>query len=102
MNMEKSLNYQIISIKGTRLGQLMLVIKASKSRTFWIVFELSQGLEKDIESVPRYSLKELHIKTPDKDSRKTTHLIKKIWNSKLKGTHQIKICNALHFIIQLL
>lgn len=73
MNMEKDLNYQkIISLKGTRLGQFMLVIKTSKSREFWILFELSQGLERDIESVPRYSLKELHIKTPDKDSRKIT------------------------------
>lgn len=71
MNMEKDLNYQkIISLKGTRLGQFMLVIKTSKSREFWILFELSQGLERDIESVSRYSLKELHIKTPDKDSRK--------------------------------
>lgn len=76
MNVEKDLNYQkIVSLKGTRLGQFMLVIKTSKSREFWILFELSQGLERDIESVPRYSLQDVHIKTPDKDSRKKITLI---------------------------
>lgn len=42
--------------------------------------ELFQGIEKEIESGPRNILKDVHIKTPDKDSIKITimHLINKI------------------------
>lgn len=57
-----------------------------------MLLELFQGIEKEIESGPRYILKEIHIKTPDKDSRKITimHRINEIWNSKIKGTDKIK------------
>lgn len=77
MNMEK--NWKLSKdyfFKGTRLGQFYACYKNFKEQEFWILFKLSQGIEKDIESVPRYILKELHIKTPDKDSRKNhTHRI---------------------------
>lgn len=45
-----------------------------------MLLELFQGIEKEIESGPRYILKDVHIKTSDKDSRKITitHLINKI------------------------
>ena len=62
------------------MDSFIQVIKTSKSKEFLILFELFQGIEKEIESGPRYILKEVHIKTPDKDSRKVsiTHLINKI------------------------
>lgn len=81
----------MISLKGTRLGQFYTGYKIFKDQGVLNIIWTIPGHRKRDRKWPKI-LKEVHIKTSDKDSRKitVTHLINKIWNSKIKGTTEIK------------